>query len=119
MSGSYHTTDHIEKLDTLKRERFIIDEPHVYFMPQYTQEAVPKNRRSYIHQCTGQEAADYLVSMTLADLQNITIFSSTFQWAIDLFEDTLPGHKDDMDILIYVKRPSYAAPNDKSKKNNA
>lgn len=44
--------------------------------------------------------------MTLEDLQNITIFSSAFSWAIDLFEDILPGHKDNMDILVYVKRPS-------------
>lgn len=106
LSGSYHTNDHIEKLETLRREQFIIQERHVYFMPQYTEVNVPKKRKSYIHQCTGQEAAHYLASMTLEDLQNITIFSSTFAWAIDLFEDTLLGHKDDMDVLVYVKRPS-------------
>jgi hypothetical protein len=44
--------------------------------------------------------------MTLEDLQNITIFSNTFDWAIDLFEDTLPDHEYDMDVLVYVKRPS-------------
>ncbi|MDE1193601.1 MAG: hypothetical protein PW896_00015 [Pseudomonas sp.] len=96
----------IEKLAKLKEESFLIEENNVYFMPQYTQESVKKNRRTYIHQCTGRDVAHYLSVMTLEDLQNITIFSSTFDWAIDLFEDTLPDHEDDMDVLVYVKRPS-------------
>jgi hypothetical protein len=106
LSGSYHNEKHIEKLELLKNESFICDEKHVYFMPQYTEQKITKKRKTYIHQCTGLEVLRYLSCMGLEDLQNITIFSSTFDWAIDLFEDTLPGYKDDMDILVYVKRPS-------------
>jgi hypothetical protein len=106
LSGSFHNVQNIEKLAKLKEESFLIEENNVYFMPQYTQESVKKNRRTYIHQCTGRDVAHYLSVMTLEDLQNITIFSSTFDWAIDLFEDTLPDHEDDMDVLVYVKRPS-------------
>ena len=106
LTGSYHNVQNIEKLKTLKSENFIAEEKNVYFMPQYIQERIPKKRRTYILQCTGSQVAHYLSAMTLEDLQNITIFSSTFDWAIDLFEDTLPGHDDDMDVLVYVKRPS-------------
>lgn len=105
MSGSYHKENNIEKLEWLWRERFIIDEPNVYFLPQYTEEKISKKRKSYIFQCTGREAARYLASMTIYDLQNITIFSSKFDWAIDLFEDTAFDHKNDMDVVVYVKRP--------------
>lgn len=105
LSGSYHNDNHVEKLEGLWFEEFILEEPKVYFIPQYTEGKISKKRKRYIFQCTGQEAAHYLSSMILEDLQNITIFSSAFSWAIDLFEDTLPGHKDDMDILVYVKRP--------------
>jgi len=105
LSGSYHNDKHIENFEVLRSESFIHEEKHVYFMPQYTQARIAKKRKTYIYHCTGRDAAHYLSSMTLEDLQNITIFSSTFDWAIDLFEDTLPEHKDDMDILVYVKRP--------------
>lgn len=74
-------------------------------MPQYAQQKIEKNRKTLIYECSGPDVTKYLSLMTLEDLQNITIFSSTFDWAIDMFEDTMPGHKDDMDILIYVKRP--------------
>lgn len=104
--GSYHTQKNIEKLETVRSESFVKNEKNVYFLPQYTQEKIDKNRKTYMFICTGYEAAQYLSSMTLEDLQNITIFSSTFTWAIDIFEDTLPDCRDDMDVVVYVKRPS-------------
>ncbi|MGH8420651.1 MAG: hypothetical protein ACRER8_25790 [Pseudomonas sp.] len=86
----------IEKLAKLKDESFLMEEKNVYFMPQYTQESITKKRKTYMLQCTGRDVAHYLSVMTLEDLPSITIFSSTFEWAIELFEDTLPSHGDDM-----------------------
>ncbi|MDH0746745.1 hypothetical protein N5D61_10345 [Pseudomonas sp. GD03842] len=106
LSGSYHEDSYIESFEAVKKESFIAEEKNVYFMPQYTQDKTTKKRKSYIYQCSGLDVAHYLSVMTLGDLQNITIFGSRFDWAVDLYEDTLPGHKDDMDVLVYVKRPA-------------
>lgn len=63
LSGSYHNEMHIEKSEVLRSESFILEEKSVYFMPQYAQEKIAKKRKTYIYQCTGRDAADYLLSI--------------------------------------------------------
>jgi hypothetical protein len=105
MFGEYHDKKCIESFHTLKGESFIADEKRVYFMPQCLQEQLVRKRKSYIYCCSGSEAAEYLSLMGVNDLQSLTIFSSSFSWAIDLFDDTVINPRDEMDVLVYVKRP--------------
>ncbi|WP_268797169.1 hypothetical protein [Pseudomonas huanghezhanensis] len=103
--GDYNLPGNIEKLESLKSARFISEEKKVYFMPQYIQEMVKGKRKSCIYCCSGVEVKKYLCSMSVYDLQNLVIFSSRLNWAIDILDDTLPGSDNDLDVLIYVKRP--------------
>ncbi|WP_268797170.1 hypothetical protein [Pseudomonas huanghezhanensis] len=103
--GDYHAICELISLDALKREGFLSGEKKVYFMPQYTQGVSRGKRKSNVYCSTGIDVVGYLSSMNINDLQNITIFSSRFTWAVDLYEDTLPRTENDMDILIYIKRP--------------
>lgn len=105
MFGAYHSKENIESFHIIKGERFIAEEKNVYFMPQYLQDEVKGKRKSYIYCSSGSEILEYLSSMGVQDLQNLTIFSSSFSWAIDLFDDTVIHPKDEMDVLVYVKRP--------------
>lgn len=105
MFGAYHNERNIEPFHNLKDETFISDEKKIYFMPQYYQSKNLAKRNSYIYCCNGAELKEYFSSMKISDLQNITIFNSSFTWALDLFDETLPHPKNEMDILIYVKRP--------------
>jgi hypothetical protein len=103
--GGYHFAGNLIDLDDLKCEGFLSSEERVYFMPRYTQEKFIGKRKSYVYCSSGSDVAKYLSLMGVEDLQNITIFSSRFTWVVDLYEDTLPGSDNDMDILIYIKKP--------------
>ncbi|WP_296259474.1 MULTISPECIES: hypothetical protein [unclassified Pseudomonas] len=105
MFGSYHTENNLETLSNLRNAAFLSDEPKVYFMPQYIQEKFKKVTKSYIYCSSGTEVQEYLSEITAKDLQNITIFNNYFTWAVDIFEDTLPHSKNEMDVVIYVKKP--------------
>lgn len=109
--GTYHNHEHIERLDNIKTADFIANEETAYFMPQYSQQKNQQKRKTLIYKCSGADIIAYLGCMKLEDLQNITIFNSTFTWAIDIFDDTLPGHHTDMDVLTYVKRPTLKTGN--------
>ncbi len=103
--GDYHFADSFITLEDLKRESFLSCEERVYFMPRYIQGEVKAKRKSHVYCSSGRDVVGYLSVMNVDDLQNITIFNSRFTWAVDLYEDTLPGSDRDMDILIYIKRP--------------
>jgi hypothetical protein len=104
MLGEYHDKKCVESFHTLKGESFIADEKRSISCHSL-QEQLVRKRKSYIYCCSGGEAAEYLSLMGVNDLQNLTIFSSSFSWAIDLFDDTVIDPRDEMDVLVYVKRP--------------
>jgi hypothetical protein len=103
--GNYHNIINTERLQNILKAQFISNEEKIYFMPQYYQEEHKTKRKSYVYCCTGEEVKQYLTKMHTKDLQNITLTSSTFNWAVDIFEDLVASPANDMDVLIYVHRP--------------
>lgn len=104
--GEYHNEKNLCTLESLRSDYFFSDSDKVFFMPQYRQEKEEAKKTSYVFCCFGREIKAYLDSMTADDLQNITIFDSKFTWAIDLFEDLAPSSTSELDVMIYVKKPS-------------
>lgn len=103
--GSYHTVSNMVRFSDLIQSNFIKAQDIVFYILHYAPLGREKGRKAFVYFCEGAELQMYLAELDSDYMQNITIFDSSFSWAIDIFEDLVPGFVDYKDVVLYFKRP--------------
>lgn len=103
--GRYHTLDKIISFHWVLNGDFLGNKAQVFYMPQYSQGKHGKKRKTFVYCCPGAELVQYLNKIHYDEMQNITIFDSSFSWAIDIFEDLTFNNVDEKDVITYFSPP--------------
>lgn len=103
--GSYHAVSNMVRFSDLIQSNFIKSQNVVFYILHYAPLGRDKGRKAFVYLCEGAALQMYLAKLDSDYMQNITIFDSSFSWAIDIFEDLVADFVDYKDVVLYFKRP--------------
>ena len=107
--GDYHRQENRVRFSWVLNSGFLAGKRAVFFMPQYSASDSGKHRKTNVYCCSGAEVISYLDRMEWHEMQNFTLFDSSFDWALDIFEDLVPDEQHDKDVVIYFRPPARGA----------
>lgn len=105
MFAPYHSVENLVRLDELLGSGFLSGKSHVFFVPHYRPIFHEKGRKAFVYCCAGLDLEEYFRTLDEDCMQNVTIFDSSYSWAIDIFDDTVPDFRNYKDVVVYFRRP--------------